>query len=58
MIVLVMEIKARGFSRKWRSKTMEKLASGPVLERPDNYRARNLLLFEFKTEVSNVLQIT
>ena len=40
MIVLVTEIKARGFSRKWRSETMEKLASGPVLERPDNYRAR------------------
>ena len=40
MIVLVMAIKARGFSRKWRSETMEKLASGPVLESPDNYRAR------------------
>ena len=39
MIVLVMEIKAKGFSRKWRSETMEKMARGPALESLDNYRA-------------------
>ena len=39
MIVLVMEIKAKGFSRKWRSETVGKKGQVPGSRQPDNYRA-------------------
>ena len=58
MIVLVMEIKAKRFSRKWRSETMEKWQGVRFSKAPIIIGPGKLLLFEFKTEVSHVLQIT
>jgi len=57
MIMLVMEIKAKGFltnggPRLWEKRPGARFSKAPILIGPGK-----LLLFEFKTDVSHVLQI-